>query len=283
MSVLFHPIADENIEINGHHISYGIYGEGCPVVLIHGASRSSTVWGDLVPLLVDAGYSVYLLDMAGFGESDRLVYNGNKCFCAQGSIMTSLLDPWNIQRADFITHETGGNLGQLLCVDNWHRMLSLTMIDPVANGGDCSASASRPTPTHLDNPRNPLILRFLQQLHVANCLLSTQGQLLPAAVPVLQDNRHNTVGLQCIAQKAFNEPDRMHKLGCEMHAQLIVGENGNSEAVFYAKLLRDLIPGCEVRTLGSIGFDSPEDEPAEVARLVLEFIECDDDDEGCVK
>ena len=52
-------------------LSYYDYGEGQPIVLIHGWPLSHKMWEYQVPVLVEAGYRVITYDRRGFGESDR--------------------------------------------------------------------------------------------------------------------------------------------------------------------------------------------------------------------
>src|SRR5690606_34848395 len=46
-----------------------IWGEGPPLVLLHGGSGSWTHWIRNIPALVDAGFSVFVPDLPGFGDS----------------------------------------------------------------------------------------------------------------------------------------------------------------------------------------------------------------------
>lgn len=50
---------------------YQDYGEGQPIILIHGWPLSHKMWEYQVPVLVEAGYRVITYDRRGFGESDR--------------------------------------------------------------------------------------------------------------------------------------------------------------------------------------------------------------------
>ncbi len=47
------------------------WGEGAPVVLLHGGSGSWAHWARNIPALVAAGHRAYAPDMPGCGESDR--------------------------------------------------------------------------------------------------------------------------------------------------------------------------------------------------------------------
>jgi pimeloyl-ACP methyl ester carboxylesterase len=56
---------------NGHTIAYTVMGEGQPLVLIHGFGASIGHWRKNIPVLAEAGYRVYALDLLGFGDSDQ--------------------------------------------------------------------------------------------------------------------------------------------------------------------------------------------------------------------
>ncbi|HEY8596313.1 MAG TPA: alpha/beta hydrolase [Devosiaceae bacterium] len=59
---------------DGHRIAYESYGEGAPVVLVHGFASSGRVnWLETgwVATLTDAGYRAITIDNRGHGESDK--------------------------------------------------------------------------------------------------------------------------------------------------------------------------------------------------------------------
>jgi pimeloyl-ACP methyl ester carboxylesterase len=55
----------------GHSIQYTVQGKGQPIVLIHGFGASIGHWRNNIPVLAEAGYQVYALDLLGFGNSDK--------------------------------------------------------------------------------------------------------------------------------------------------------------------------------------------------------------------
>jgi pimeloyl-ACP methyl ester carboxylesterase len=90
-------------------------GEGAPLVLIHGFGASIGHWRKNIPVLAQAGYRVFALDLLGFGASDKppLDYSLD--------LWRSLLqDFWQAhiqQPAVFVGNSIGGLLSLMLLAD----------------------------------------------------------------------------------------------------------------------------------------------------------------------
>lgn len=63
------PKKTETISVNGKNIYYEVYGEGYPLIFLHGYSMSSKSW---IPYVsdFDKEYEVYLIDLTGHGRSE---------------------------------------------------------------------------------------------------------------------------------------------------------------------------------------------------------------------
>ncbi|MGJ5675151.1 MAG: alpha/beta fold hydrolase [Nostochopsis sp.] len=55
----------------GYKIQYTVVGTGKPLVLVHGFGACIGHWRKNIPVLADAGYQVFALDLLGFGGSDK--------------------------------------------------------------------------------------------------------------------------------------------------------------------------------------------------------------------
>ncbi|MFN6567346.1 alpha/beta fold hydrolase [Dendronalium sp. ChiSLP03b] len=55
----------------GYKIQYTVMGTGRPLVLVHGFGASIGHWRKNIPVLANAGYKVFALDLLGFGGSDK--------------------------------------------------------------------------------------------------------------------------------------------------------------------------------------------------------------------
>ncbi|UKO98110.1 alpha/beta fold hydrolase [Nostoc sp. UHCC 0870] len=54
-----------------HKIQYTVMGTGQPLVLVHGFGASIGHWRKNIPVLANAGYQVFAVDLLGFGGSDK--------------------------------------------------------------------------------------------------------------------------------------------------------------------------------------------------------------------
>jgi pimeloyl-ACP methyl ester carboxylesterase len=105
----------EYLELEGVWIRYNVVGGGPPVVLVHGWLSSSRIWEQLAGRLAQR-FTVYTLDLSGFGESDKPlsgygIRNGSRllyAFCAH----------FGLTRANVIGHDLGGAMAVKLAADH---------------------------------------------------------------------------------------------------------------------------------------------------------------------
>jgi pimeloyl-ACP methyl ester carboxylesterase len=64
------PVKSGYASVNGIRIWYATFGQGMPVILLHGGPGNANCWGKLVPALAPY-YSVVMIDSRGHGRSSR--------------------------------------------------------------------------------------------------------------------------------------------------------------------------------------------------------------------
>lgn len=105
----------EYVELDGYWIRYTVIGGGPPVLLVHGWLSSSRVWEQLARRLAQR-FTVYSLDLTGFGESDKPTdgygtRNGSRllyAFCAH----------FGLTRATVVGHDFSGSMVVKLAADH---------------------------------------------------------------------------------------------------------------------------------------------------------------------
>jgi pimeloyl-ACP methyl ester carboxylesterase len=123
----------EFVDLAGARIYYyaaGSRGAGEPVVFLHGFPTSGHLWSDVVPL-VPAGHRVVVLDLLGYGRSDRPQGRGVG-IRAHGERVIELFDVLGINYACVVGHDMGGGIAQWLAVRHPQRVSRLCLVNSVA-------------------------------------------------------------------------------------------------------------------------------------------------------
>lgn len=108
----------------------GRRGEGAPIVLVHGFPTSSRLWSDVCPLL-PAGHRVLVVDLLGFGRSDRP--DGHPLgLRGHADRLLAVLDLLRIERACLVGHEMGAAIAQLVAVRWPTRVSHLGLVSAAA-------------------------------------------------------------------------------------------------------------------------------------------------------
>lgn len=93
-------------------IHYVSYGQGPPVLLLHGGLGNRLAWFSQIPWLVASGRQVVLPDIRGHGESGLGTRELNYRLLASDAI--EILDQLHIRQADVVGWSDGGNTALLL-------------------------------------------------------------------------------------------------------------------------------------------------------------------------
>lgn len=149
------PKETGHIETRGAKISYVVYGQGKPVLLLHGGLSNKLSWFSQIPMLVNAGRQVVLIDTRGHGESTP----GHAELKYETFVHDTIqvLDRLRIQRTDIVGWSDGGIIALLLGLEVPQRVDRIVAIS--ANFHPSGLLAEQPErATQPDNRvwRNPL-------------------------------------------------------------------------------------------------------------------------------
>jgi pimeloyl-ACP methyl ester carboxylesterase len=104
------PEADESgyVDVNGIELYYATYGEGKPLILLHGGLGNADYWGNQVPEFAKQ-YRVIVVDSRGHGRSSR----SDEPFSYElmASDVVALMDRLNIHQAPLVGWSDGGIIG----------------------------------------------------------------------------------------------------------------------------------------------------------------------------
>jgi pimeloyl-ACP methyl ester carboxylesterase len=111
--------------------SYTKQGTGSPVILIHGIASSYHNWDDLLPELVQEGYTCYALDLLGHGDSPKVDSRAYQMEWMYEHFAGWVRSLHLTEPAILIGHSLGGYLALEYArrVPAWTR--SLVLVDPL--------------------------------------------------------------------------------------------------------------------------------------------------------
>lgn len=101
-----------HVEHDGISIWYASYGNGAPVILLHGGLGNSGNWGHQVPVLIDAGHRVIVIDSRGHGRSTRDMRPYS--YELMASDVLAVVDRLGIAKAAVIGWSDGACTGMIL-------------------------------------------------------------------------------------------------------------------------------------------------------------------------
>lgn len=214
----------EFVDVDGSRLYYyaaGSRGAGEPVVFIHGFPGSSYLWHDVVRQIA-AGHRLVVLDMLGFGRSDRPPAGqpASLTVAAHSQRLGRLLDELRIDEACLVGHALGGAVAQAVAVATPSRVTRLCLVNSSGLG---------------EWPRNAA--RFARAL----CVMPPVARA--AGAPFLAGLIHGSL------LRGFADRERgRHALDQFLHA--FTARQGTEVLIAQLRALRDEGSGPSVASLG---------------------------------
>lgn len=276
------PLATRHVLINNDRIAYNTFGEGEPIILIHGTPSSSLIFRNIVPKLANAGYKVHIYDLFGYGLSERPADPSvDTSISGQVKILVSLLDYWKLPDAHVVAHDIGGAVAQRLGVFHPERVRTLTLIDCVS----FNSYPSKRTKEQMEKGLETLIKapEADHKAHFREWLLSAvyhKDRFATSSLNTFLDYISGPIGQESLFQHQIRHydpkhtmeiADRLPELG-NKPVQLIWGADDIWQVTDWAHKLHEAIPGSKLHILEECGHFSPEDQPDKISELVLSFV-----------
>lgn len=123
------PLA-HTLHWHGRRVAWDRFGDGPPLVILHGTPWSSALWGPIADAL-SADFTVYLWDMPGYGASSKDA-DHDVDLNVQGELFAFLLREWGIDRPHVVAHDIGGAVALRARLLHGARYASLCLVDVVA-------------------------------------------------------------------------------------------------------------------------------------------------------
>ena len=101
-----------NINVNNVNIYYEVYGEGKPIILLHGNSETHEIFDKLINRLKD-NYKVYAIDSRCHGKSEDTIYIS---YNLMRDDIIGFIQKLNIEKPILYGFSDGGIIGLLIAI-----------------------------------------------------------------------------------------------------------------------------------------------------------------------
>ena len=268
----------ESFKFRDRTVRWAAWGQGRPVVLIHGTPFSSYIWHRIVPCLRDR-FCLYVFDLLGYGQSEK---GGgfDVSLGVQNHLLEGLLEHWGLELPDVVAHDFGGTTALRAHLLNGCAFRSLTLIDPVVTGPwglEFDEHVRNYAQVHESALRN--LPAWAHAALVREFIRGSGYRPIPDAIldPYVEPwmgEVGQSAFYQQIAQYDMRYTDeiegRLGELRCP--TQLLWGE---ADAWLpmdkFANKLRQLIPLVRFRSVPESGHLVQEDAPEAIVAAVLDF------------
>jgi len=255
---------------------YGHGGE--PVVLLHGFATSSFLWRAVAPALALAGHTAFAVDLLGYGESDRPL-EGDYSIAAQADYVEQTLAALRVARATIVGIDIGGGIAQRLAVTRAERVARLVLINSVGfdecPGRDVRA-VQRGTTRHAFRIAHgllraaPLLRQVLEESVASRERMSARLVARYLAPYVGSDGVMHLLTLARALHAA--DVEELNLALIRAPTLIVWGEEDRWLDSGLAERLQQAIGGSTLVRLPGVGRLVPEEAPAALNQMLLEFI-----------
>jgi pimeloyl-ACP methyl ester carboxylesterase len=260
--------------ILGRRIRFVRKGAGPAVVLLHGFASSIYTWKEVLPILA-RDHDVVALDLPGFGQSDC---PPDLSFDEYPAVVLRLLDRLGLARVTLVGNSMGGGVAAVVAAQSPDRVERLVLID--AAGFNLQENkrpwpirivGSPPVATVLDRMplRRLLVEASLRQVFFDDSLVTAE-RIDEYLVPILRPATPQAIR-SLLASRSLR-PDAVQRLLPRVTVPVLVlwGREDEWIPVADADRFALALPQARVVILDRCGHMPQEEQPAEVARLILE-------------
>jgi pimeloyl-ACP methyl ester carboxylesterase len=234
--------------VNGVDLYFEVYGDGEPLILLHGGLGHSGHWENQIPVLSER-FKVIAVDSRGHGRSTMT--EEPMSYALMASDVIALMDRLDISKTNVVGFSDGGNIGLHLAINHPKRLLKV-----VAAGANYHPSGVRP-----DVGEHPKMVGYF----------GTAAKDYEALSP---DPAKWDALLQSISKMWASEPNfTAEELGGM--AVPIMFLDGQSEEFIYPEHTREmarLIPTATLVLIPETGHFGLWEQPEEMNSAILEFL-----------
>ncbi|MGO9083929.1 MAG: alpha/beta fold hydrolase [Candidatus Sulfotelmatobacter sp.] len=264
------PTSSRRIKSGDAEIVYWTLGDGSPVVLLHPFPAHHEFW---LPVAEGLGtrYRVILPDLRGHGESG--VGEGPATMEKHADDIVRVMDDADVGRAPLI----GVSIGGYALFELWRKhsgrvaALGLCNTKAPADGAEACAARLAAAKDVLERGTESFFETMIPRL-LGKTTRETRPDLVNGALRMMHKMSPDDVAQ--VQRGMAERPDSVETLKTiNVPTLLVTGDEDILTGVNEAELMRQHIPGSQLRVISKAGHYSPWEQPEQATRLLRQFLD----------
>jgi len=260
----------KRIKTGDAEISYWSIGDGTPVVLLHPFPVDHEFWMPVAEALATR-YRVVMPDLRGHGDSS--VGEGPATMEKHAADIARVMDDAEIDRTPLV----GVSIGGYALFEFWRKYrdrvagLGLCNTKAGADGPEARAGRLQAANDVLERGTEPFVESMIQKV-LAKHTREMRPDLVDGALRMMRKMSAESVAQ--VQRGMAARPDSVETLKTiNVPTVLITGDEDPMTGVKEAQLMRQHIPGSQLRVIAKASHYSPWEQPEEASKLLRQFLD----------
>ncbi len=252
-------------EIDGNAMHYVSYGEGPPVVFIHGLGGSSNVWHGVMQAMQQHHHGV-AMDLRGHGRSQS---RGKFSIEGWSKDIKKLIAHLELPAVTLVGHSLGTLVAQHLAQTSPDTVDQLVLVGGISYFQPPTADAYRERADLVEAEGMDVLVDSWLEGAVSPQTHATQAGAVGLLREMFLRNDPISYAKSC---RALSKAPHIRRDEIGQPTLMITGAHDRSTPLAMAEEIKSSIPVSRIRVLPNVGHWAPVEAPGEIAASVLEFL-----------
>ena len=255
------------IEANGITQYYDIQGDGPPLLLVAGMGGTANYWAEQVSFF-SRTHTVISYDQRGTGRTSHEPVTGIEQLRDD---LLALLDALGFEKLDYLGHSTGGNIGQIIAIENPERLRNMVIYASTTHGDAYRSKVWRVRRSILENQGPELYGDMTSLMLYPPEWIAENSEVLEAqqAAQVAMLAPVSVMTSRIEAVQAFDRRDQLSDI--DVPILVLCARDDHQTPAYFSAALAAAIPGAEYKLLDYGGHACSRTVPGEFNRIVAEY------------